>query len=224
MKTGCRLVGGLAYFLVGEVEPRYHEALLDLAFEPFGDRFRKCFPADSPHLDLAYRNFGRYAEEMILQTAGARPVPWEEALLAFLQAVKGQNIDWWLAGSAALAVRGMDLAPRDLDLVVAASDSMRLGDLLLDYLVEPVIPVTDWFCSWWGRAFLHARIEWVGGVNEMADEPAVSDYGPTAASRLDTVLWKGYPLRVPPLDLQLMVNEKRGLADRVALIRQHLAR
>ena len=223
MKTSRRKADGLVYFVVEELDPAYHEAILDLAFEPVGEAFRKGFPADGLHMDRAYHNFSRWAEEMILQTAGARPVPWEAALLALLQAVDGQGIDWWLTGSGALAVRGMDLAPRDLDLVVAAADSRRLGDLLCDYLVEPIIPVADWFCCWWGRAFLHARIEWVGGVNEEADEPAVSDYGPTAAARLETVLWKGYPVRVPPLDLQLMVNQKRGLADRVAMIRQYLA-
>jgi hypothetical protein len=222
MKTSCRAVGRLVYFVVEELDPHYHDGILNLGFEQVGDTFRRAFPADGLHLNQAYRNFSRYGEDMILQRAGVRPVPWDAALLAFLQAVEGHGIDWWLGGSAPLAVRGMEVAPRDLDLVVSEADSRRLGDLLADYLVEPVIPVTDWFCAWWGRAFLHARVEWVGGVNELADQPAVSDYGPTAASRLDTVLWKGYPVRVPPLDLQLMVNDKRGLADRVAMIRRHL--
>lgn len=222
MKIRCRLTGHRVYFVVDEVEPGYHEALLNLAFQQVDDSFRRGFPADGLHLDQAYLNFRRCAEEMILQTAGVLPVPWESALAAFLQAVDGHDIDWWLTGSAALALRGLEVVPRDLDLVVAAADSARLGDLLYDHLIEPVMPVTDWFCEWWGRAFLHARIEWVGGVNETADEPAVSDYGPVASSRLETVVWKGYPVRVPPLELQLMVNEKRGLMDRVDMIRQLL--
>jgi len=45
-----------------------------------------------------------------------------------------------------------------------------------------------------------------------------SDFGPVAASRLETVTWEGWQLRVPPLDLQRAVSERRGLTTRVALI------
>ena len=43
----------------------------------------------------------------------------------------------------------------------------------------------------------------------------MSDFGPTATGRLDTVTWRGHTLRVPPLDLQLQVSERRGMAARV---------
>ena len=44
-------------------------------------------------------------------------------------------------------------------------------------------------------------------------------FGPMAARRLETAEWRGYALRVPPLDLQLAVTERRGLAERAAGIR-----
>ena len=56
-----------------------------------------------------------------------------------------------------------------LNMIVGLED-ISDGDLLVDGLVEPVAPA-NWFCTWWGRAVLGARVEWVGGVGPTADEP-----------------------------------------------------
>ena len=71
-----------------------------------------------------------------------------------------------------------------------------------------------------GRAFLHTRIEWVGEVHRSADEPEISDFGPTAAAQLEEIQWNGFTMRVPPLALQEAVSQRRGLTDRVERIRQ----
>jgi hypothetical protein len=177
----------------------------------------KEFPAGTPHLDRAWSNFERLVEPMLRQTAGLEPVPWSSALEEVCRRLDPAGVDWWLTGSAALAVRGIPVSPGDLDLVVSEADSRRVGDLLLDGLVEPVAPA-DWFCSFWGRAMLGARVEWVGGVGPAADEPEPTDFGLVAAARLETVRWRDRSLRVPPLDLQRAVSVRRGLDDRVRLI------
>jgi hypothetical protein len=175
------------------------------------------FPAGTQHLDRAWTNFQRLILPMLRQAAGLDPVPWAAALDEVCRRLVPAGVDWWLTGSAALAVRGIPVTPGDLDLVVSDADARRVGDLLLDGLVEPVAPA-DWFCRWWGRAMLGARVEWVGGVGPAADEPEPTDFGPTAAGRLELVPWRGWPLRVPPLDLQRAVSLRRGLSDRVHLI------
>jgi hypothetical protein len=224
MRTICKTVGGQTQFIVAELDPAFHAAARDLAYSPVEEGFAKSYPADTPHLDAIYEHFARYAEPMILQTARAMPVPWERALEALFGRVAGEPLDWWIGGSAALAVRGAPVAPRDFDLIVDVASAQRLGRLLFDSLIEPVLPVEGWFCNWWGRAFLHARFEWVGGVDERADQPEISDFGPTAARRLETVIWRGHAIRVPPLDLQLQVSRRRGLAERVAHIERLLER
>jgi hypothetical protein len=205
-------------FLVCDLDERYHQAVRELGFQLTDAGFARSFPAGSPHLDRIYANFESHIDELILQAAGARPVPWESALDTYLRRVEGQGIDWYLVGSGALAVRGAPVRSGDLDIVVNEEGAQRLGDLLLEYLVEPVVPVHDWFCSWWGRAYLGARVEWVGGVDERADTPLVSDFGPTAAARLQTVTWRGCVIRVPPLNLQREVCQRRGLTERVGQI------
>lgn len=187
------------------------------AFTARGDHWVRGFPADAPHLDRAWANFERLIRPWLRQAAGLDPVPWAGALAEVCRRLNGGGVDWWLTGSAALAVRGLPVTPGDLDLVVSDQDAHRVGDLLLDGLVEPVSPA-DWFCRWWGRAVLGARVEWVGGVGPSADHPEPTDFGPFAAARLTTLTWREWPVRVPPLELQRAVTERRGLTDRLHLI------
>ena len=223
MRTIRRTEGTQTHFIMADVEPAYEEVLRGLLYPRCEDGFGRAFPTHTPNLDRIYLNFERYAEEMLLQAARIHPVPWEQALSAFLRTIEHQSIDWWLTGSAALSVRGIDIEPRDFDLVVDDAGAQRLGELLMAYVYEPVVPVQDWICSWFGRAFLYARFEWVGGVNESIEQYGVSDAGPTAASRLETVIWHGKEIRLPPLDLQLQVSERRGLTERVEMIRRFVS-
>jgi hypothetical protein len=218
MRTLYETEGDLIAFILVDLEPQYHQAALELAYTPHPHGFAKVYPADTPNLEQIYQQFAAAAEALILQTARAVPIPWEQALHTFLDLVADEPIDWWLAGSAALAVRGLPIIPRDFDLIVDDEGAHQFGHCLAAYLIEPVIPVQGWFCRWWGRAFLQARFEWVGGVGPAADKPAVSDFGPTAAQRLGTIQWQGRAIRVPPLDLQLQVSQRRGLTERAAQI------
>ncbi len=222
MKTLLRTKGTHTSLIIADLDPAYFKVVQALEYDEIEAGFAKTYPANTPHLASIFRHFSRCAEEMILQAADVHPVPWEEALLAFLQRTEWQNVNWWLVGSAALAVRGLKIVPHDIDLCVDDVSAHTLGVLLGDCLIEPVQNVRGWICNWFGRAFLHARIEWVGGVDEHLDEDEVSDFGPIAASRKETITWHGYGIQVPPLDLQLQVSERRGLTSRVEQIKRAL--
>ncbi|MBA4383234.1 MAG: hypothetical protein C0410_00715 [Anaerolinea sp.] len=222
MKTICKTKGSNTAFIFLDVEPEYHDIMRNLYYNPVEEGFAKVYPSDTPNLDRIYLNFERYAKEMVFQTARIHPVEWDKSLSAFLQIIEDSSIDWWLTGSAALAVRGLDVVPGDLDLVVDDTSASKLGELLSDYIIEPLQPSPGWIWNWFGRAFLYARLEWVGGVNESADSSQVSDFGPTAAKRLEVVNWHGKDLRVPPLDLQLEVSKRRGLVERAEKISRFL--
>ena len=187
------------------------------AFTPGDGHWSRSFPAGTPHLDRAWANFQRLIEPCLRQAAGLDPVPWRQALTEVCRRLEGTGVDWWLTGSAALAVRGIPVTPGDLDLVVSDEGAHQLGDLLLDCLIEPVAPA-GWFCRWWGRAVLGARVEWVGGVGPSADQPEPTDFGLVAAARLERVRWREHEIRVPPLELQRAVSVRRGLTERVRLI------
>ena len=219
MRFARRTVGENTEFWVSGVDPRLGAALETLAWEPDAGGWVKSFPRPVPEQAArAFANVQHLLEPLLYQYVGMTAVPWEAALDGVCGRLESGGVDWWLCGSAALAARGAAIVPRDLDLVVADADAIAVGGLLADGLIEPVCPAGWPISNWWGRAFLHARVEWVGGVTIAADEPQVSDYGPTAANSLQAIRWRDWDVRVPPLHLQRAVSARRGMADRVALI------
>lgn len=222
MRTCLQRIGQDPWFVIYDVEEAYHDTARRLGYGDIAAGFGSVAPADNPFVQRAYDNFQQYVEPMLLQAAGVQPVPWNQTLLSLLTRLDGHDIDWWLLGSAALAVRGLHVTPGDIDLVVSDAGAFYLQELLLDCVVQPVIATPGWVHNSFARAFLHSRIEWVGGVNPIADAEYPSDQGPIAASRLEIVPWRGYEIRVPPLELQLEVSRHRGLTDRVAVIEKAL--
>lgn len=209
------------WFAIGGVAPELaapaERVLMD--YQRNGDEWRHGYPADTPGLDTCWQNFTNCAELMLLQAARLQPVPWRETLHELCRRTSGRESDWWLTGSAALAVRGASIEPGDVDLVCSDDGAVTLGTIFADELIEPVVCDSSGSISdYWGRAFVTARLEWIGTPKAGVDSPSPSDFGPIAASQLETVTWEGFQLRVPPLHLQRAVSQRRGLAQRVALI------
>lgn len=221
MRFAHRAAGENTEFWVFDVDPQLTAALETLVWDQRDGGWVKSFPRPVPEQAAsAFTNLQRLLEPLLHQCAGMTVVPWQAALGEVCHRLGDGGVDWWLCGSAALAVRGAAVIPRDLDLVVADGDAVAVGDLLADGLIEPVCPAGWEISNWWGRAFLHARVEWVGGVTAAADEPQVSDFGPAAVGGLEPVRWRDWEIRVPPLHLQRAVSVRRGMHDRVVLIDQ----
>ncbi|GLY90353.1 hypothetical protein [Actinoallomurus iriomotensis] len=72
--------------------------------------------------------------------------------------------------------------------------------------------------TWIGRAFHGALFEWSARATPAA-EAVPNEFGRRAAASLETVVWRGRRVRVPPLDLRLAVARRRGLTDRAEVIR-----
>jgi len=157
MDTKVRCDGGRAAFLLLDVPASYEAAVRRLGFEPDAEGFARYFAVESAHLERSYATFARCAQEMILQEAGEHTVPWEDTLALIARLMAEHAIRWWLVGSVALAARGLDVQPGDVDLVVDEEGSAGLTEALLDSLVEPIRPSTTWSAKVdggrsWGRA------------------------------------------------------------------------
>ena len=198
-------------------ELAFRRALNELFFEERNGRHIRRFPAGTLS-DGIFRRFESQLDPLLRQTARLEPAPWQSALRETARRLDSAGVEWWLTGSAALAVRGIPVVPRDLDLVVSVEGAAAAATAFDDALIEPAVAVEGWFCRWWGRAWIGARVEWVGGVTEAADTPLPTDFGLVAASSLNRVRWNGLTILVPPLELQRAVSERRGLTDRVRLI------
>jgi len=223
VSTELRLVGNRAQFLVRTDDPAYRRVLRELRFEEQEGGFVRAFPAEATGLHESYIRFKLTLQEALDQAAGRRMPPWDEALDAVATRLRAARARWFLTGSAALAVRGIDVVPRDLDLVVREPE--RAVEALADVQTEPVTVNRPgaWIARWFSRGFLHARVEWIADVDPAIDVySSPNEFGPRAVSRLETARWQDHDLLVVPLDIQLAVTERRGLAARAETIRDFL--
>jgi hypothetical protein len=198
-------------YVVRTDDPVLGDALAELGFAPAGTVFVRRFEAPTREV---FGRFERHLPALLAQAARRERPPWEDALATVAARLGDEG--WFLCGSAAIAVRGVDVTPRDVDFMAASHEAARRA--LADLLIEPPVETTRSAFRWFGRAFAGARIEWAAEPPPDTDERWVSEIGPAAAARLDTVEWRGHRLRVPPLDLQVAVSRARGLDDRVAAL------
>ena len=76
--------------------------------------------------------------------------------------------------------------------------------------------------DYFGVAFLGARVDLAFSPHESLDEPEPADCGPYAMKNLEEYNWKGYKVKIPPLELQLSTNRKRGRFDRAKQIEEFI--
>jgi hypothetical protein len=205
-------------FIVRTDVPAYQARLPKMGWQPAGEpgSFTRRLD-DAPGVEAIFERFTRHIETMIRQSARLEPPDWETGLAELVGRAGDSGLRWWLYGSGALAVRGLDIEPGDLD--VHVSDAALAGRLMADLLVEPVTRMRGWVADAGGRAWAGILIEWLAGARPTGTDPPHEQEEATAG-HLELIPWQGMRIPVPSLDVQLAVAERRGLTDRAALIRQ----
>lgn len=210
--------GGDDAFVVRTEHPDFQSVLPTLAYpEEAKAEFVRRFSPD-PSTPAIYERFAACVPTLLAHTARHVPPPWETSLMHLHGLLAEEHIDWMLGGSSALAIRGVQIVPRDIDFTV--SDHTSTAQALGNWLIEPPIYSNgDWVADWFGRAWDGTRIEWAAGTRPDLDQHEwTSDIGLDAERRSEIVTWRGLDFRVPPLDLQTAVARERGLHERVTAI------
>lgn len=209
-------------FIVRNFDERYKPIFKDQFYTIENNSVIKTFPKPIDDLEQIKNNYIKYTEEMILQAGYFKEVMWEDALFKFINKVKDQNIDWWLTGSCALRLRGIPIKPHDVDIMLNSKDIDKIKNIFIDNIVWPILSTDGWIVKYFGVLFLHGQIDLAFEPQQSADDPEPSDFGPYAMNNLEKIRWKGNVVRIPPLDLQLNVNKRRGRIDRVKAINSFL--
>lgn len=210
------------YFRVAEFTQEY-ENVLKSSYYTFDENgcFKK-FNKSIDNIEQVKVNFASFAEEMFAQQGYFKPVLWEDALLAFIEKVREQDIDWWLTGSCATCVRGINIEPHDVDIMLNSKDIDKIKNIFRDYIVEPIIDSKGWVVDYFGVLFMGARIDLAFDPAEWVDSQGKADFGPYASNHLEEIVWKGNIIKVPPIELQLDANRNRERFDRVKAIEDFL--
>jgi hypothetical protein len=202
---GRKTVDGRTFVIALGVQPELQLVLRAVGFADRDEGFVLEVRGDERICNAVVANWEQHGEAVVEQAIGLRPVPWKDALRAFMRSVDGSGVWWFLVGSTGLAVRGLDVVPGDLDIATNGVGIQTLVQIFRDQLLTPVVDTRGWLiCELEARVFLGARVDVVGNVRPAVDDPQPRPFGPEAASRIETVAWEGLEVPVAPLDLQLV--------------------
>ncbi len=130
MKVELRKAAGEIHFVVTDLDPAFHAAAQTVGYEMTETGLVRKFPSNALHVERAFANVPRHLETLLSQRAGMQPMPWQEGMLMLLRIVEGQALDWVVVGSAALALRGLDVMPGDIDLFDSVEKRLVADDFL----------------------------------------------------------------------------------------------
>lgn len=201
-------------YVVTDVPEQGRQRLLDDLFWPVENSFLKPY-GNAPGWETVAANFEARGVESLEQFFQMRPAPWEDALVAFTDKIAGTGIRWYVHGSAAMAVWGIGVAPRDVNIIFPdLCDFDRVREIFLADTIYPVERCDGWLMGGLGGLFIHANI----GIafHNASDEPF--DMGPT-----EFIEWKGRRIAVSPLEWLKRDNRNHGRPARVELIERFMA-
>lgn len=141
-----------------DVDPQYWGYFKSELWWQLGNHFIKTFDNVK---DFSYcaENFARYGETSIKQYLKICPVPWEKALDLLILEMKKIDVDWFLHGSAAMALWGIEIEPKDINISIANySDFDKVRNHFYKLAIQPFQRCGNWVASGLGRIFLEANI------------------------------------------------------------------
>lgn len=132
-----------------------------------------------------------------------------EALRIIDQKLKDQKIKWVLVGSTSLALQGVKIKPKDIDILADKEGAFKLNELLKEYEIKPIkFSSSELFESYLGELKINEiKVEVMGNLKERIDNKWCS-----LSKRLIPKIIKIGELKIPvsSLEEQLAAYEKFG--------------
>lgn len=170
------------------------------------------FP-DNWDKDLISRNFSRLGQAVF--ESGLLGFDWEKPLELMAQKFEEHGIEWYLIGSASDAIRGIDVKPGDIDLVIHTRNYKKVKDIFYSQFSDSIIsPFTD------NKGLLPlqyiTRLFLDGALFEIA-----ADENWNLRKRqpiYEKTTWHGYNFYVEALQLRYQIERWRKREDRIKAI------
>ncbi|MDR1704149.1 MAG: AraC family transcriptional regulator [Clostridiales bacterium] len=194
-----------------DVDEKYWDYFKAGLWWQLGGSFIKTYDnvADFRYCAQNYVNFG---ELSIKQLTGEIPAPWENALDLFIGEIDKLGVDWYIHGSVALALWGINVTPKDVNIIIAnAPDFEKVRAHFARYAIAPIQPCDEYGMCGGGQIFMEAAISiWT----QKQDRYDMSALGKASC--------KGRDVYLSSLEMLRKDNEYYGRDERVALIEEKL--
>jgi len=200
-------------FFAEDVDEKYWDYFKENLWWQIGNSFIKSYD-NVRDFEYCADNFTRYGETAIKQQLKILPAPWEKALDSFIPEIKKLGVDWYVHGSAAMALWGIDVAPKDVDIIIPNySDFDKVRNHFCKFAIRPIERCENWVMSGYGEIFMEAVIGIAFHNKELE---------PYDMSKLGKVDYKGTEVYVSSLEMLRQDNISYNRLDRVKAIEEKI--
>jgi hypothetical protein len=177
-------------------------------FKKEGDRYIKEFPNNFENKEIIKANFQKNGESLFENKGD-----WETALEIFAEKCSNEKIDWYILGSVSETVRGINIIPHDIDMVVHVKDLKKIELLFLDYLIEPIIDYGDsWVLQYFGRICIDGVIIEIAADNDESKDFYI----------YENFMWKNYCIKIKPIKKRYEIEIGRNRIERIEKIKEYM--
>lgn len=218
MKCYCYDTESEFTLYVEGADTKLTDAIQHAWFEKTDKGFRKVYPnieGNGVNLEdkaIVSKNFARLGQIMF---EGMLDCKWESALLTFAQKCRENGIEWYVFGSISDVLRGININPHDIDIIVHTRDFFKLKEIFLDSVVEPFVDNKGtWVVRYFGRLCL------AGVLFDIAAEDRLN----LENHKYDEVLWGGYNILVETFQNRYNLEILRGRKDRIIAMETYIGK
>jgi len=140
-----------------------------------------------------------------------------KALKTIHEKLKSANVNWVLGGSTNLALQGVNINPRDIDILTDKKGAFIIEALLKDFRIRKVeFTKSEKIASYLGKFMVEGvEVEVMGDVQIRTERAWAKPLSPWRKKILKT---EGMEIPVTPLDVELEAYRRLGRMDRVQKI------
>ena len=169
--------------------------------------------------DLINNNFARLGPAVF--KSGLFGFDWKKPLETVAQKFEESGVEWYLIGSASDAVRGVDVKPGDIDLVVNTRDYEKVKRILNHHFSDAIItPFTDnkglLPLQYLSRLFIDGALFEIAADEKWNLGNRQPEY--------EKISWHGYHFYVEALKLRYQIELGRKRKDRIKAIQAYMNR
>ncbi|MCL2639178.1 MAG: hypothetical protein FWD48_12535 [Oscillospiraceae bacterium] len=236
MRCYCYETDSEFFFCVEGVEnTQIEDAIQHMAWVKTDGKFVRAYPqsafSNQDEKQLISDNYVRLGQAFFESSFVG--FDWEKPLKLVAQQFSTNGIEWYIVGSVGDAVRGVDVKPFDIDIVVHTRNFNIAKDICFSAFPDSIIAPFDTqgtlFLQCFGRMFLAGVM-----VEIVADERWNLDYrqsenknsvwrdnGYTQPEYIKTV-WRGYDLHLETMQHRYETEMKRNRTDKIKAIEEYL--
>jgi len=223
MKCYCYETDANFIYCVEDVEsPQLETVIQHMGWEKTEDKFLMShypgYAISNPNeKELISGNYARLGQAFFESFLSS--FDWKKPLDLLAQKFNESGIEWYIVGSVSDAVRGVNVKPHDMDIVIHTRDYCKAKDICYFNFSDSVIaPFTDiqglFAMRYFGRMFLAGAL-----VEIAADEQWNLE---NRQPKYEKISWNNHDLYVDSLQLRYQTEIARNREDRIKAIEAYM--